>query len=160
MEPGGRDAFVADVAGDDPAHDGAGRVSVPEAADRQPGRIRHDTLGDHLLGEGRLHEEPLAERISNRQAGQRNGRPIQALTGPERHHGRHCIIGVRPDPPAARLCTQGFWRSPMMEIWSGMLWWTFLKLRWGPPRVRLDVAIELGNTRNARAVGPLISALN
>ena len=40
-----------------------------------------------------------------------------------------------------------------------MLWWTLLKLRWGPPQVRLAAAIELGNTRNARAVGPLISAL-
>lgn len=40
-----------------------------------------------------------------------------------------------------------------------MLWWTLLKLRWGPAQARMDAAVELGNTRDARAVDPLISAL-
>ena len=40
------------------------------------------------------------------------------------------------------------------------LWWTLLKLRWGPKKFRLDAAIELGNSRSARAVDSLIAALH
>jgi hypothetical protein len=42
---------------------------------------------------------------------------------------------------------------------TGMLWWTLLKLRWGPARARLNAVLELGQTRNRRAVGSLIAAL-
>lgn len=40
-----------------------------------------------------------------------------------------------------------------------MLWWTLLKLHWGPARARLNAVLELGRTRNRRAVGSLIAAL-
>ena len=40
-----------------------------------------------------------------------------------------------------------------------MLWWTLLKLRWGPARARLNAVLELGQTRNRGAVGSLIDAL-
>ena len=41
-----------------------------------------------------------------------------------------------------------------------MLWWTLLKLSWGPRRARLNAAVELGQLRTRRAVEPLIAALD